>query len=69
MKTKYKLAIGLVIAILGSLIFGGNILLWLVCMIVAVLAFRIVLTIVVALVIFVLVYVFIFGLFFWIITL
>lgn len=69
METKYKLAVGLVVAILGSLIFGGNILLWLVCMIVVVLAFRIVLIIVIALVIFVLVYVFIFSLFFWIITL
>jgi len=66
MKTRYKIAVWALVAVAGSILFGGNFWWWLAGLLVGKFVIRILFTIALAIVIYCLVYAFIIGGILWI---
>lgn len=68
MKTRYRLAVWAVMAVVGSTIVGGGFWVWLIGIVVGKFVARLVLTAVVAIAVYLLVYTLIFGGMYWLLT-
>lgn len=68
MKTRYRLAVWAVMAVVGSTIVGGSFWVWLIGIVVGKFVARLALTAVVAIAVYLLVYTLIFGGMYWLLT-